>query len=203
MTQKIGTYREVSALIIFLVILSLCSASTIRRNQLWSSEVILWEDVVSKVPSSHRGYNNLGLSYAAAGMHEEAIEAFNKSIMRYPYPQAYNNLGREYFQKGLYSKAVDAFSAAVEIFPTFAEAHNNLGYIYYKLRLYDKSIDAFREAGRLKPALVQIDVNLGNVYRAKGEIDKAREQYLTALSKDPGYALARRNLNALMEKSGR
>jgi len=76
----------------------------------------------------------VGVDYSAAGLHAEAIEAYQQAIKINPYYTiAYHNLGITYGNLGRHSESIDAFKEAIKIDPCFAEAHGNLGVAYEKL----------------------------------------------------------------------
>jgi tetratricopeptide (TPR) repeat protein len=49
---------------------------TWARNNIYRSEVALWEDTVLKSPNKARCYNNLGFAYELEGRYREAKEAY-------------------------------------------------------------------------------------------------------------------------------
>jgi hypothetical protein len=70
-------------------------AVTTARNEVYRSEISLWEDTVSKSPDKARAYNNLGYAYSLAGRDDEARTAFVEALRLDPgYGKAANNLIR-------------------------------------------------------------------------------------------------------------
>ena len=70
-------------------------AVTIARNEVYRSEISLWEDTVSKSPNKARAYNNLGYAYSLAGRDDEAGIAYREALRLDPdYGKAANNLVR-------------------------------------------------------------------------------------------------------------
>jgi Flp pilus assembly protein TadD len=53
---------------------------TISRNQVYRSEIALWEDTASKSPHKPRAFNNLGYAYALAGRNEDAAKAYRQAL---------------------------------------------------------------------------------------------------------------------------
>lgn len=53
---------------------------TVKRNQIWQSEISLWEDCVVKSPNKTRPHNNLGTAYILNGEYEKAKNQFIKAI---------------------------------------------------------------------------------------------------------------------------
>lgn len=70
-------------------------AATIARNEVYRSEIALWEDTVSKSPNKARAHNNLGHAYGLAGRDAEARSAYLEALRLDPgYVKAANNLTR-------------------------------------------------------------------------------------------------------------
>lgn len=67
---------------------------------------------------------------------------------------------------------------------------NQLASVYYTLKKYDKSIDAYKQLIKLEPNKKEDYLNLGIVYKDKGDLAKAREEYLKASKAANGWGLA-------------
>ena len=68
---------------------------TLARNEVYRSEIALWEDTSRKSEGKPRAYNNLGYAYTIAGRYEEAERAYLKALEIKPdYRLARNNLNR-------------------------------------------------------------------------------------------------------------
>ncbi|MCX5815914.1 MAG: tetratricopeptide repeat protein [Proteobacteria bacterium] len=61
-------------------ILLLLGCFTIARNNVYRSEIVLWEDTARKSPQKARVFNNLGYAYCLAGQYDKAKEAYNKAL---------------------------------------------------------------------------------------------------------------------------
>lgn len=89
-----GTYKKKRFMwlsIIFLALILGCF--TIKRNNLYRSEIALWEDVIKKSPNKARGYNNLGYAYKLAGDTGKAESFYLKALELAPdFTRARNNL---------------------------------------------------------------------------------------------------------------
>lgn len=69
--------------------------STSARNQVYQSEIALWQDTAVKSPHKARVLNNLGYAYAEAGRIDEAERAYREALRLQPdYLKAANNLRR-------------------------------------------------------------------------------------------------------------
>jgi tetratricopeptide (TPR) repeat protein len=182
------------------------SAAAYKRNEVWRSDVSLWEDVVKKSPEKDRGHYNLGLAYQNRKMLGEAIEQYEAAIKIRPgssgphelgitiKDSSHYNLGSVYQEKGLLEKAIEHYENAIKINPDHAKAHNNLGMLYRKQGRNDKAIEYYETAVRLDPANAEMHNNIGNAYDIGGQTDKAIKHYQEAIRLKPNYAVAHYNL---------
>jgi hypothetical protein len=78
------------------LLLSLCGL-TILRNQVYTTEVSLWQDTVLKSPDKARVHNNLGHAYLLAQRNDEARSEFTTALKLDPqlYQARYNLLRTE------------------------------------------------------------------------------------------------------------
>ena len=68
-------------------------AATVARNQVYRSEMALWEATAAQSPGKARVFNNLGYAYALAGRGEAAEAAFLRALRLQPdYGKAAGNL---------------------------------------------------------------------------------------------------------------
>ena len=66
---------------------------TMARNQVYRSEVALWEDTVRSSPNKARAHNNLGYAYFLAGKLSQAEQAYLTALKLKPdYSRAEYNL---------------------------------------------------------------------------------------------------------------
>lgn len=118
-----GSFPAVAALLV----LPLGMAAHLR-NEVWKSEIVLWEDVVAKSPAKARPRNNLGNAYYKADRMEEAIREYEAAIGIDPdYVAARTNLGAAYGATGRVDDAVGELEAAVRLDPRSWRTRYNLG----------------------------------------------------------------------------
>ena len=68
--------------------------TTYKRNELFSSEIVMWTDNVKKTPDNPRAHNNLGIALNKDNQLAAAIDEFKKAVALYPnYSSAHFNLG--------------------------------------------------------------------------------------------------------------
>jgi tetratricopeptide (TPR) repeat protein len=187
----------------FVLILALLVPATMSRNNLWKSEIGLWEDTARKSPLKAAVHYNLGNAYLHKNLEDAAIEHFSEATRLDPgYSEAYNNLGIAYFAQGLTDKAAEYYRTAVMLDPEHPEAHNNLGSVYLQNNQLEEAIIHFEEAIRQAPDHVNAHINLGSAYGVLGRTDEALEQLLAAIALEPENAVAHLNLGNAYDDMG-
>jgi protein O-mannosyl-transferase len=163
------------------IVVLVLAAATYKRNNVWSSNIALWQDVVRKSPLKARPHTNLGIAYAAEGMLDEEIVQYKTALKLDPTDEYartnlnyaledkaktekaandYYNLGLSLLNKGLAGKAVKELELARSLRPDDPDIHNNLGIAYAQEGMADKALEEFRCALRLKPDDKSIRANL-------------------------------------------
>ena len=99
-------------------------------------------------------------------------------------------------------RAAYLLELAVDMSPDDAMLRHELGNVLVGNRQYERAIAHLEVAAMMQPENQRIINNMGFAFSMMGENSKARQQYLKALSIDPGYAPARANLAGLLLESG-
>jgi tetratricopeptide (TPR) repeat protein len=174
----------------FVAVVILLSVATYLRNNVWRSELTLWQDVAVKSPMKARSYNGLGLAYQQEGRIDEALESFARAVAIDPsYAVAYNSLGSAYFKKNLFGRAVEEFSKAIALDPGNAIFLNNRGLTYAALGETDMAIADYLEAIALDSTYDDAYHNLGSVFYGKGLYGRAVEEYTKAINLETDNAI--------------
>jgi len=177
---------------------------TIRRNQDYRSDVIIWQDAVQKRPENARAHNNLGVVLMGQGRLQEAIGQCKQALRIKPdYDNAHNNLGIALFEQGNIPGAIDHYEQALRVNPDFAEAHNNLGLALMRQGRGPEAIGHFEQALRIEPDYVEAHNNLGVALMRQGRVPEAIGHYEQALRIKPDYAEAHTNLGIALAHQGR
>ncbi|MBN2387866.1 MAG: tetratricopeptide repeat protein, partial [Anaerolineales bacterium] len=105
--------------------------------------------------SEHQLWNELGNIYANAGVYDQAIKAYGKSIELEPgFGWSYSNLASVYVQQENYEKAVPLFQRSIELLTDVSgrtAAWMRLGEAYLKMGDYGDAILAYKRALELAP----------------------------------------------------
>ncbi len=201
LSQVLGDKRKY--LIVVLLIASIFSVATYRRNNVWKTEFSLWEDVVKKSPRKARGYQNLGLAYLAKENYKEAKKYFDLSLKYYPLSfQVINNLGGVYQAEGNNDKAIEYFSRAIDLNSDFEEAYVNRAAIYIRQEKHELALKDLNDAIRFNKRFEQAYLNRAYIFIEQKKYDLAIADYQKALELNPNYAEAFNGLGVIYKEQG-
>jgi tetratricopeptide (TPR) repeat protein len=183
------------ASILILVILSIYSIATIRRNPDWQNNFTLWSKTIQTSPNSLVARGGLGMAYLERGMLEAARKQFETAIQLYPgHHKSYYNLGVIYHRMGDLKKAIEYFKRAVALNPESIRGHYNLATLYARQGLMDLAIRHYTKVIEMDPEMVEAHYNLGMAYATQGQLKRAISQWEAVLQLDPHHTSARINL---------
>ena len=174
-------------LILGLSISVILSALTIKRNQIWVSEVSLWTDTLKKSPKKVRPIINLAHAYTSVGNFDLAIDYYEKALFLNSNVFATNyNLANLYLERGREGDALQLLQTAVLIRPEIPETHGLLGEIYLKRKEIKLAELHFKRAVEIKPNYALAMRNLGIIYFFHlKKPEEAAVYFSRALSIDP------------------
>lgn len=163
--------------------------STWQRNQVWSSGLAFWADVIRKAPQKARAYNNYGFELASYKQFQEAIPYFQKAVeLDCAYADAYNNMAVSYGQLGQEKLALQSLQKCLEWNPSNAQAYNNLASFLLRQQQVDEqsyaaATAALHKALELCPHYGKALYNLGRIAYARHEYEKAWQHFHDACTK--------------------
>lgn len=156
-------------IICLLFLIATYSFGTYSRNQVWKTEISLWEDAVKKSPNKARVHYTLGVYYFGAKRYKEALKEYTIALKLKPeYHEAYYRLGEYYFNFGDMEKSIWNYKKALEINPEFFEAYVSLGNTYITNRQYIKARECFNNALKFtgdQDVIKNINVVLKKIHR--------------------------------------
>jgi tetratricopeptide (TPR) repeat protein len=140
-------------------------------------------------------HSNLGLTYEALGLLEEAVASYRQALhLRPEFAVAHNNLANARRKQGNLDEAIHHYQQALALQPEYAEAHNNLGLTFDRIGMVEKAIHHFRQALEIKPDFAEAHNNLGS---ALENPEEALEHYQQALLIRPDFPEAHYDLALL------
>jgi tetratricopeptide (TPR) repeat protein len=118
---------------------------TLQRNQVYRSELALWQDTAAKVPDNPRALNNLGWALLRAGKTEEALARFGKAVSLRPgYFEANGGTALALQNLGRVAEALPYMRRAVEIDPKSGPANESLVRLLIRLNRWNEALAAAR-----------------------------------------------------------
>jgi len=188
---------------IIVTVIIMFSVLTYSRNNIWSSEIALWQDNVEKSPQKARPHNILGNVLNKQDRIEEAIEHYLHALQIKPdYEKAHYNLGNVLNEQDRTEEAIEHYLQALRIKPDFEEAHINLGNVLNKQWRKEEAIEHYLHALRINPESEEAHNNLGNVYNEQGRTEEAIEHFLHALRINPESEKTHNNLGLAFYNQG-
>ncbi len=138
-------YVMIIAYLVFL------SALTVNRNRDWHDPITFYEKNLKYSPNSFIEHNNLGIAYADAGRHDEAIAQYEKALaINNIYPQVPYNLANSLVAVKKYSEAEKEYQRAIEMSPKFSLPYAKLYSLYVYLGEKDKADKILKKLESIK-----------------------------------------------------
>lgn len=183
-------FKKHFLLLIMIAVLGTFSILTWQRCKVWKDDMSLWQDALSKHPSSV-AYNGRGLAFYEIKQYDAAVSDFIQALRLDPdFATAYYNRGNAYDARKDYGKAIADYSKAIGYKPEYAKAYNNRGLTFGRIDQYQRAIDDFTEALRIDSTYARAYNNRGMTYGRLGENDQAISDFTRAVYLDPNYAKA-------------
>lgn len=159
------------------LVIIVLTIGTWQRNQIWQSEVTIWQDVVQKSPGKARPWYNLGTYLIEVGRAREAIAALTRALKIDPqHADAWHNLGRAYIAIGRDVEAIPALREAVRLRPEMENAVVNLSVALLHTGKSREAMIHLEEIRRLFPDWPEVRLNLGLAYVGVGNLPAARNE---------------------------
>jgi tetratricopeptide (TPR) repeat protein len=129
--------------------------------------------------------STIALSYSQLGLHQEAIELYDKSLQQNPDNKySLNNKGYTLNLMNRFEEAIPFFDRAIELHKDFAYSYNNRGLAKIKLRRLEEGLQDINRSFELDPDNSYGYRNLGIYHFDKGEFDEALRLFVKAKELD-------------------
>lgn len=150
---------------------------TWQRNEVWSSNVKIWQDTAEKSPDKVRPWYNFGTYLDDEGKPEEAIQALTRAITLDPqHAEAWHNLGRAYIHAGRSQEAVPRLRNAVRLDPEMLNAIINLAVALIQAGKPEEAIFIFERNLHRFADWPEVHLNLCIAYALTGDLAAARRE---------------------------
>lgn len=151
-------------------------------------------------PDSETAWFNLGNAYANSGQLEEAVPALEKSIELKPdYHKSAVVLSQALYATGEHEAAINRLESTVHQAPDDVLALNSLATLLARHENFEAALPHIRRATDLQPNVPQLQSNMGMILFRAGEVNDARDAFLSALSIDHNDTEARFGLGAIAQ----
>ena len=162
------------------------AANNAHNARKYKLAIALYQQLTEKDPKHPRAWNNLGLTYMAAGQYSKAEAAFKNAIEVNAYDEyAYNNLGNLYMTQERWDDAMAQFRKQIEANPLDKFAHLGLGQSLIRARRYAEAVPELEAATQITPDNAFALQVLGEAYLKTNQTDKAIEVWDRAAEKQP------------------
>ncbi len=142
----------------------------------YHSAIDLLKRAVDGDPSLKDGWYDLGLAYAGANNHVEAVAAFRKQIELDPnHKHANSDLAMELQQTGKTDEAIAAYRKQLEMTPYEKATLKNLGLLLAQLKRDAEARTELEAAAAIPPDDPETKLALAQVYGRLGENAKAQD----------------------------
>jgi protein O-mannosyl-transferase len=170
--------RWVSAAVMVVIFTSM----TISRNQVFATNIAVWEDAVAKGPEKPRTHFNLAQAYQDAQRLPDAVREYQRALELKPdIHAAYSNLAAIYLDQSQFDKGEEMLMKVTSLSPNFTEGFINLGVLYIRRQQPDKALAALNRALEITPDAFAAHFNKGETLTQKGDFKAALESYKTAV----------------------
>ena len=133
--------------------------------------------------------------FVAQQRYDEAIDRLTRASEVDPESTVvFRLLGRTYAAKGEMDKAIEAYRAAIEVNESDAWSMNNLGLLLVESARADEALPLLAKAVELRKDRAEFHNNLGMALEHTGRFKAAAKAYGEALTTDPTYVKAKKNL---------
>jgi tetratricopeptide (TPR) repeat protein len=165
-----------------------------KSGDLAKSE-LAFEKALSVDPLHVKSLVNLSRVFIEQKRYDAALDRLTTAAEINPESTAvYRLLGRTYVAQGKTGEAMDAYRRAIEIDAFDAWSMNNLGLLLLETKRSDEALPLLVKAVELRQGVPSFHNNLGMALEHTGRFKAAAAAYTAALTVDPGYDKAKRNL---------
>jgi Tfp pilus assembly protein PilF len=179
------------------------SIMTIDRNRVWQNEVLIWEDLYSKLsPKFPLGHFNLGLAYHRRGELEKAEVEFRRALLYSPGVGSHHYLGMIYQSQGKMDQAAEEYRQAIKMGSKSPQVFYNLGKILSDRGELDEAINLLLEAIVLNPDYYEVHLQLAKIYIDRMQSEKAIEELREVVRIEPGDDRSHFQLATLLDERG-
>lgn len=164
----------------------LLSVATVRRNEVWRTEVGFWQELVAHSPNKPRPLANLAASYFEENKFDEAARYSKQVTQQHPsYPSGWINLAVAEHTLGRHLEAVTAAEQGLRVSPNSFQLIQILGTSYVEMQRFADGIEKFEQLLRLQPEDPNVHTLLGYAHHKANNLEKSLECFRNAAALSP------------------
>ena len=171
------------------LVLAVCTFGTRQRNEVWSTEDTLWQDVVLKSPRNGRGLMNYGVTLMKTGDFNAALGLFQQALEYAPdYSLLHANIGIAQGALKQNALAESHFKRAIELDPSGSQGYYSYARWMVQQRRTDEAVPLLEAGLKANPYDSQCRMLLLQLYvnRAQwAKLDTLIADSLRFLPNDP------------------
>ena len=175
-------------------IVAVLAIATYRRNEVWASDVAIWEDAARKSPGKQRVHFQLAHTYYTDGRCADAIAQYAEAArLEQPDYGLLVDWGLAYDCTNEPDLAVAKLREAAALEPQ-AHVYTQIAMVYAKRSRWQEAFDALALAEKLNPNYDMIYDNRGGIRARTNDLAGAEADYRHALALNPSNEHAREML---------
>jgi protein O-mannosyl-transferase len=184
------------------LLLCILAVLTIRRGQIWASDIALWEDTVQRAPGKARVWFNLGGAYLQANP-DKARSALTRALELDPdFVEALYDMGVLEQGKRNWSAAIANYERAVQKRGDYWPAWNNMGNTLFAMGQTRRAIECFEKTLSLNPDYWPAQYNIAIANYMMGRYADAVPKLRIVLDWNPTFRDARYLMAASLTRAG-
>jgi Tfp pilus assembly protein PilF len=192
--SKVVVRMFVAALFVAMIVV------TCVQLKYWKDSVTLFRHALEVNSQNFLAHMNLGTALAKRHQEKEAIDHFHRALdSGHPRPeQVHFNLGLAYAAGLDKDQALWHYQAAARINPRYSDPYIALGAFWLDEKNFEESLRYSLLALGIAKNSAKAHNNAGVALLYQGKAEEAAEHFKEALRIDPGYVMARKNLERIV-----
>ena len=160
----------------------LLAIATWQRNQVWASDIALWEDTARKAPRNARAHFQLAHAYYMTGRFDDAAALYAETArLQQPNYDLLVDWGLAYDDAGRPDLAVAKLKQAAALEPD-AHVYSQIARVYAKQSRWPEALEALAQAEKLDPGFAMTYYYRGGVRAKTNDFAGAVADYQHALA---------------------
>jgi tetratricopeptide (TPR) repeat protein len=160
----------------------LLAIATWQRNQVWASDIALWEDTARKAPRNARAHFQLAHAYYMTGRFDDAVAVYAETArLQQPNYDLLLDWGLAYDDAGRPDLAVAKLKQAAALDPD-AHVYSQIARVYAKQSRWPEALEALAQAEKLDPSFAMTYYYRGGVRAKTNDFAGAVADYQHALA---------------------